>query len=103
MDATLFDFAADRLEHHAGLDRLEARGTLRIALKTAGLEPKNLTGTQLQVVFEQVMPGELDSRAVSNTPDVCAAVLADVASARGAAADDSVTSPDDIFRRLAGA
>ena len=61
MDATLFDFAADRLEHHTSLDRLEARGTLRLALKAAGLEPKNLTGTQLQVVFEQVIPRELDT------------------------------------------
>ena len=102
MDATLFDFAADRLEHHAGLDRLEARGTLRIALKAAGLEPKNLTGAQLQVVFEKVMPGELDSRGVSNMQDVCAAVLADLADARDAAVDASATSPDEIFRRLAG-
>jgi len=102
VDAKLFDFAADRLEHHAGFDRLEARGTLRIALKSAGLEPKNLTGAQLQVVFEQVMPGELDSRGVSNMQDVCAAVLADIADAGDVAVDDSATSPDEIFSRLAG-
>ncbi len=101
MDATLFDFAADRLEHHTGLDRLEARGTLRIALKAAGLQPKSMTGAQLQVVFEQVMPGVLDNRGVSDVQDVCAAVLADLASARDAAADASASSPDDIFRRLA--
>ncbi len=101
MDTTLFDFASDRLEHHAGLDRLEARGTLRIALKAAGLEPKNLTGAQMQVVFERLMPGELDSRGVSNMQDVCAAVLADLADARDATADASATSPDEIFRRLA--
>ena len=103
MAEALFDLAADSLEQHSPFDRLEARGTLRIALKIAGLESKNLTVTQLQVIFEQVMPGELDSRGVSNIPDVCAAVLADLASARGAAADSSVTSPDDIFRRLADA
>ncbi len=101
MADTLFDIAAKQLEHHAGLDRLAARGTLRIALKAAGVEPKNLTGAQLQVVFEKVMPGELDSRGVSDAQDVCAAVLADVGSAGGAAADASATSPDDIFRRLA--
>ncbi len=101
MDAKLFDFAADRLEHHAGLDRLEARGTLRIALKAAGLEPKNLTGAQMQVVFEQLMPGELDSRGVGNMQDVCAAVLADLADARDVTADASATSPDEIFNRLA--
>jgi hypothetical protein len=101
MAADLFDLAAERLENHTGIDRLEARGTLRIALKAAGLEPKNLTGAQLQVVFEKVMPGELESRGVSDARDVCAAVLADLGSAGGAAADAGATSPDDIFRRLA--
>ncbi len=100
MDDTLFDFAADSLEQNSRFDRLEARGTLRIALKAAGLEPKNLTGTQLQVVFEQVMPGELDSRGVSDMQDVCSAVLADLGSA-GSAEDASAASPDDVFRRLA--
>ncbi len=101
MAVDLFDFAADRLEHHAGLDRLEARGTLRIALKAAGVDPRNLTGAQLQVVFEKVMPGELDSRGVSDVPGVCAAVLADIGSAGGAAEDASAAGPDEIFRRLA--
>ena len=101
MAVNLFDFAAERLEHHTSLDRLEARGTLRIALKSAGLAPNNLTGAQLQVVFEQVMPGELDSRGVSDVRDVCTAVLADLARAGGDAEDASATSPDEIFRRLA--
>jgi len=98
---TLFDRAADSLEQNSPFDRLEARGTLRIALKAAGLEPKNLTGAQLQVVFEKVMPGELDSRGVSDVRDVCAAVLADVGSAGDAAENASATNPDEIFRRLA--
>jgi hypothetical protein len=102
MAADLFDFAAERLEHHASLDRLEARGTLRLALKAAGLEPRKLTGAQLQVVFEKLMPGELDSRGVSNVRDVCTAVLADLANAGGDAADASAANPDEIFRRLAG-
>ncbi len=102
MAADLFDFAAERLEHHTGFSQLEARGTLRIALKVAGLEPSAFTAGQLCVVFEKVMPGELDSRGVSDVQDVCAAVLADLESAGDAAADASATSPDEIFRRLTG-
>jgi hypothetical protein len=101
MAVDLFDFAAERLEHHASLERLEARGTLRIALKAAGLDPKNLTGAQLQVVFEKLMPGELDSRGVSDVRNVCTAVLADLARTGGDAEDASTTNPDEIFRRLA--
>jgi hypothetical protein len=55
----------------------------------------------LQVVFEQVMPGELDSRGVSDIRDVCAAVLADLESGGSVAEDVNATSPDDVFRRLA--
>jgi hypothetical protein len=101
MATDLFDFAAERLEHHTGFSQLEARGTLRIALKVAGLDPSAFTAGQLCVVFEKVMPGELDSRGVSDVQDVCAAVLADLESAGDAAADASATSPDEIFRRLA--
>ena len=101
MAVDLFDFAAERLEHHASLERLEARGTLRIALKGAGLDPKNLTGAQLQVVFEKLMPGELESRGVNDVQDVCASVLADLARSDGDAEDTSATNPDEIFRRLA--
>jgi hypothetical protein len=101
MADALFDLAADSLEQHSPFDRLEARGTLRIALKAAGLAPNDMTGAQLQVVFEQVMPGELDSRGVSDVPAICTAVLADLGSAGSAAANASATSPDDIFRRLA--
>ena len=100
MAADLFDFAAERLEHHTGFSQLEARGTLRIALMVAGLDPSAFTAGQLCVVFEKVMPGELDSRGVSDVQDVCAAVLADLESAGDAAADASATSPDEIFRRL---
>ncbi len=100
MAADLFDFAAERLEHHTGFSQLEARGTLRIALKVAGLDPSVFTARQLCVVFEQVMPGELDSRGVSDVQDVCAAVLADLESAGDAAEDASTTGPDEIFRRL---
>jgi hypothetical protein len=101
VDPTLFDLAAERLEHHTGLDRLAARGTLRIALKSAGLTGKSVTARHLCVVFEKVMPGELGSRGVSGVQAACAAVLADLQSAGGAAEDASATSPDEIFRRLA--
>ena len=61
MAADLFDFTAERLEHHTSLDRLEARGTLRIALKAAGLKAKSVSAAQLCVVFEKLMPDELDA------------------------------------------
>ena len=102
MAADLFDFAAERLEQHTSFNRLEARGTLRIALKSAGLDPTSLTVDQLAVVFEKLMPGELEQRGVSHAASVCGAVIEDLANSptpTDAAASDDV---DGIFRRLGG-
>ncbi|MCZ6785127.1 MAG: hypothetical protein O7G30_17645, partial [Proteobacteria bacterium] len=63
---TLFDFAAEQLEHRTDLDRLEARGTLRIALKAAGLDSRSVTAEQLQVAVEKILPTELTTRGIGD-------------------------------------
>lgn len=102
MAASLFDLAAEQLEHHTSLDRLEARGTLRLALKESGLDPQSLAVAQLSVVFEKVMPGELANRGVADSAAACRAVMDDVTSSQLAADAPASSSPDDIFRRLGG-
>ncbi len=102
MDATLFDFAADHLEQHTGFSRLEARGTLRIALKDAGLDARSVTADQLSVVFEKVMPLELGKRGVKDAEETCAAVIAELANAPALADEGSSGDVDGIFRRLGG-
>ncbi len=101
MDAAVFDIAAERLEHHTGFDRLGARGTLRIALKIAGLTANSVTVSQLRVVFEKVMPGELENRGVSDAAAVCSAVVDDLAQTLAPADAESSSNLDTIFRRLA--
>ncbi len=100
MAADLFDFAAERLEHHTSFNQLEARGTLRIALKIAGLTAKSVTAGQLCVVFEKVMPDELEKRDVS-TAAACSAVIDDLMNTPDATDTPPTTNPDDVFRRLA--
>jgi hypothetical protein len=102
MATELFDLAADLLERHTDLDRLEARGTLRIALKSAGLDVGALTAQQLSVVFEKILPGELELRGVNDAAATCGAVAKEVASSPLAAAQDGASGVDEIFRRLGG-
>ena len=103
MAADLFDVAASALEQHSSLDRLEARGTLRIALKSAGLAANALTLDQLAVVLERLLPGELSTRGVEDGASVCAAVLSSVKdSAATAVAPNGAGGVDEIFRRLGG-
>jgi len=100
--SALFDFAAERLEHHTGFDRLEARGTLRLALKSAGLDPASVDIGQLRVVFEKVMPGELEKRGVSDGAATCRTAMGEVASSPLPTDADSSSDLDGIFRRLGG-
>ena len=101
MDTAIFDSAAERLESHSDLDRLEARGTLRIALKLAGLAADSVTPSQLCVVFEKVMPGELEKRGVSDAAAVCSAVVTDLMNSPTPVEGESGDDTDAIFRRLA--
>lgn len=102
MASELFDTAAERLEKRTGLARLEARGTLRLALKSAGLEPESLGLEQLRVVFERILPGELQTRGVENAAGICEALIVEVAASSAAGAEPGTASVDEIFRRLGG-
>jgi hypothetical protein len=102
MPASLFDIAAERLEESADMDRLAARGTLRIALKEAGLDAQNLTTPQLRAVFEKLMPKELEARGVTDAAATCKAVVDDIVSAADSAELKASSSPDEIFKRLGG-
>ena len=99
MNGTVFDLAAEELERHTGWSRLAARGTLRIALRAGGLKPEAVTPHELRVVFEKVMPRELELRGVSDPEPVCTAVIEGVGILE---AVRSTGDPDEIFRRLAG-
>ena len=103
MAMSLFDLAAQKLELHTGFSQLEARGTLRIAVKSAGLDPKGLTLAELRVVFEKLLPGELEQRGVEDTTGACAAAMGDLEDTPSAETDSPSNNPDDIFRRLAKA
>jgi hypothetical protein len=102
MASGLFDLAAERLEQHTSLDRLQTRGTLRLALKTAGLDPKGVTAEQLRVLFERVMPDELETRGVGEAASICRAVIDDLESSPEAQQASGGASPDEIFQRLGG-
>jgi hypothetical protein len=101
VEKSLFDLAAEKLEQHTGFSQLEARGTLRIAVKSAGLSSDSIALDELRVIFQKLMPGELEKRGVSDIAGTCAAVMSDLESAPAAATDSASITPDDIFRRLA--
>ena len=100
-DAPAFDWICREIEERTTLDRLEARGTVRIALKEAGLDSRGVTPAQLKVVIEKVLPRELGSRGVDDAPGVCRGLATDVLGVDGGAGGGE--TPEEVFRRRAGA
>jgi hypothetical protein len=98
-DSAAFEFACDQLETRTALDRLAARGTVRIALKQAGLEPRSVTPDQMAVVIQKILPSELSNRGVDAVEDVCQRILSGL---RGVSAGAASETPDAIFKRLGG-
>ncbi len=47
--STIFDFVADEIERQTELEKLEARGTVRLALKSAGFDAGGITTLDLEL------------------------------------------------------
>jgi hypothetical protein len=71
MADSIFDFVAGELERRTDLARLEARGTVRLALKEAGLDARGVTREQMLVTLEKILPGEIRTRGVEQPDPVC--------------------------------
>ena len=100
MSESLFEFVASELERRSGLDELEARGTIRLALKSSGLTARDVTQEQMAVVLAQVMPRELHVRGIEDPETVCAELAQAVKDIKIEGGESASGSPEDVFRRL---
>jgi hypothetical protein len=96
--STAFEWLCGELESSTELDRLAARGTVRIALKQAGLDPNATTADQLSVVLQRVLPGELGSRGIDAADGICSQIAARISQVPAEASDHE--SPEAVFQRL---
>jgi hypothetical protein len=97
---TAFEWLCDELESATDLDRLAARGTVRLALKQAGLEPNSATAEQIGVVLSRVLPEELTNRGIDAAERVCTGIAARISEVP--APTETHDSPESVFQRLGG-
>jgi len=100
MDSDLFTIVADRLCQLSELDRLQSRGTVRIAFKNAGVDVKSFGLNDLGAVLEKIMPGLLEKRGCADAGAICDAIMK---SLEGYVPETVTGSRDEIIRRLGGA
>jgi hypothetical protein len=97
-DAAAFQRVCSELEILTGLSTLEARGTVRLALKAAGFDAKSVNSEQMSVVVRKVLPGELSLRGIEAGEGLCERIASGLAGCADAAS--AAESPEDVFRRL---
>jgi hypothetical protein len=71
-ESEAFEFVCEELALRASFDRLVARGTVRIAVKGAGLDAGRVTGEQMAGVVERMLPCHLADRGVPESDALCA-------------------------------
>lgn len=99
-DSPSFEVTCEVLDRDTALDALAARGTVRLALKAAGLDPRSVTPEQMRVVVSELLPRELKARGVENDAAVCAAIKQGLLGVAGSTASET---PEAVFARLGGA
>jgi hypothetical protein len=97
---TAFEWVCAELERLTFLDTLEARGTVRISLKEAGLDARSASPRQLSVVVGRILGRELRVRGIENADEVCDALALGLASQ--GSAPSLGESPEEVFKRLGG-
>jgi hypothetical protein len=95
--SSTFDWLCDAVENASGFSRLEARGTVRIALKEVGLLPADLTPLQAAKVAEHVLPGALASRGVDDATAICQNLTV---KAKTLEDEREGPAPDEVFQGL---
>ena len=99
-ESTPFEFVCSEIERATSLTSLEARGTVRIALKAAGIEARTATPAQLHVILEKLIPGELKKRGCEDAESLCKQIAKRMAGRSFDAVGPS--SPEAVFARLGG-
>ncbi len=94
----VFDWASSALEDVTQLNALETRGTIRIALKRAGLEAASVTVGEMAILLNRILPPELEARAIENAAELCKTIADRLShqSFEGASRESAET----IFARL---
>jgi hypothetical protein len=98
----IFDCVARGLEEATSLDKLEARGTVRLALKAAGLDARSVTKEQMTVLLQKLMATELSNRGIADAEIVAQGLIRSLDQFDAASDAGGSESPEDIFRRLGG-
>ncbi len=98
-NSPVFEWVAHELEAATAMSRLEARGTVRLALQELGLTVTGVARSPMQFTLARVLPRLLRSRGVATPDTICEKISAELGSIDLPIGHES---PEDVFARLGG-
>jgi hypothetical protein len=93
-----FEWLCQQIEEATPLDRLEARGTVRLAIKEAGLDARTVSFAEVGVLLKRVLPLELRRRGIDDGEPICASLFGRIGDR--ASRSPSHETPEAVFSRL---
>jgi hypothetical protein len=91
-EASAFEFVCAEIEQATSLNALEARGTVRLALKSAGVDARSVSSSQLKVILKK--------RGCEDADNLCKQIATRMAGRSFESAGPE--SPEAVFARLGG-
>jgi hypothetical protein len=101
-DSQAFEWVSAQLEQATTLSRIEARGTVRLALRAAGLDPASVAVREMAVVVQKVLPEQLRRSGVPDGEALCERIGRGLRTLEAPASGAEAETPEAIFRRLGG-
>jgi hypothetical protein len=93
----VFEWVATRLQAATKWSALEARGTVRLALKDMGIDPRFVSKREMLAVVRTTLSRALESRRFNGAKQLCDFFEMELAYA---AFDSEVESPEAVFQRF---
>jgi len=100
MTGSAFDWVCREIERCTKLDAPVARGTARLAVKEAGLDPETVNAAQLRVVVQELLPAELNALRIADVEPLCERLLEGLERDTFDAGTDRAGSAADVLERL---
>ena len=97
-DSAAFELVSEEIARRTVLNRIEARGTVRLVLREGGLDASSVRPAEMAVVVVRLLAGALTRRGVEGAQEICRAMVS-----RLSALDEAppTENPETIFQRLA--
>ena len=100
-ESAVFDWFSQALEEATSWSSLASRGTVRLALKKAGVDPSVVNKTEMFAVIDRILVRELEVRGIQQAAEVCRGLRSRLQE-ESFAGLERTTRPEAVFRRVLG-